>query len=314
MDDDLQHRPEEIPALLGPLDDPDGRPRLRHCGRGGARLRSVALVAVGEGRLAMAGVPNARDVSAFRAFRTDLRDAFAHVTDPFVSLDVILSWATSSVARCQCAWTPRSGRSGYTVLGLVKHALNMATGYSVLPLRLVIWLGFLLPARSAACSSRARALLAGADPGRRFHDHVAMLSAFSGALMLSLGIIGEYLGRLHFRSMQRPTYLVRVDSHHDAPPAGIPRQPRLSPSPNPVRPPASAIAGHWLHAVRTRRQDAADPLHAPQLAGNEGRDVQQVLARRCGTETALSPGAPPIGWSSGRGHQWPPDPLVHSRP
>jgi undecaprenyl-phosphate 4-deoxy-4-formamido-L-arabinose transferase len=34
--------------------------------------------------------------------------------------------------------------------------------------------------------------------------------------MLSIGILGEYIGRLHFRSMQKPTFLVKEDSHPDA--------------------------------------------------------------------------------------------------
>jgi undecaprenyl-phosphate 4-deoxy-4-formamido-L-arabinose transferase len=39
-----------------------------------------------------------------------------------------------------------------------------------------------------------------------------MVALFSGAQMLSLGVIGEYLGRLHTRSMGKPTYAVRRDS------------------------------------------------------------------------------------------------------
>ena len=61
----------------------------------GAVVRSRAVKA----GLAMTGVPNAQQVSAFRAFRTELRDGFAHVVDPFFSLDVVLSWTTTSVVR-----------------------------------------------------------------------------------------------------------------------------------------------------------------------------------------------------------------------
>ncbi len=49
-----------------------------------------------------------------------------------------------------------------------------------------------------------------------------MLAILSGAMMLSIGILGEYIGRLHFRSMQRPTFLVRVDGGDDGPRAGLP--------------------------------------------------------------------------------------------
>jgi undecaprenyl-phosphate 4-deoxy-4-formamido-L-arabinose transferase len=36
-----------------------------------------------------------------------------------------------------------------------------------------------------------------------------MIAIFSGAQLFALGIMGEYLGRMHARSMQQPTYTVR---------------------------------------------------------------------------------------------------------
>jgi undecaprenyl-phosphate 4-deoxy-4-formamido-L-arabinose transferase len=36
-----------------------------------------------------------------------------------------------------------------------------------------------------------------------------MIAIFSGAQLFALGIVGEYLARMHFRTMDRPTYLVR---------------------------------------------------------------------------------------------------------
>ena len=37
----------------------------------------------------------------------------------------------------------------------------------------------------------------------------SIIAIFSGAQLFALGVIGEYLARMHFRSMDRPTYLVR---------------------------------------------------------------------------------------------------------
>jgi hypothetical protein len=51
-----------------------------------------------------------------------------------------------------------------------------------------------------------------------FTTIAAMVAVFSGAQMLSLGIIGEYVGRLHTRSTGKPTFLVKTDSENtDAP-------------------------------------------------------------------------------------------------
>jgi len=217
MDDDLQHRPEEIAALVAPLADPlvdmvyGVATEEEH-----AFFRSLASRVV-KGALAMADVPNARSVSAFRAFRTNLREGFEHVADPFVSLDVVLSWTTTAVRRVDVRMDQRTvGTSSYTLRALVRHAFNMVTGYGTVPLKIVTWLGL-------ACSLFGFGLLVfvlvsfirGEVQVAGFTTLASMIALFSGAMMLSIGILGEYLGRLHFRSMQRPTFLVRVDSHDE---------------------------------------------------------------------------------------------------
>jgi undecaprenyl-phosphate 4-deoxy-4-formamido-L-arabinose transferase len=210
MDDDLQHLPSEVPRLLRELDSPDvdlvyGVADVEEHGV----LRSFGSRSV-KTALAAAGVPNARDVSAFRAFRTRLRDAFATVQDPSANVDVLLAWATTSVASVRVRMERRQhGRSNYSPARLVRHSFDMITGYSDAPLRLVTYLGF-------TCALLGLVLLAvviyGFVTGRTtvagFTTVASMVALFSGAQMLSIGILGEYVGRLHFRGMGRPTYLI----------------------------------------------------------------------------------------------------------
>ncbi|HMR48920.1 MAG TPA: glycosyltransferase family 2 protein [Arachnia sp.] len=224
IDDDLQHRPEELPKLLAPLSDPlvdlvYGVPQEEEHGF----FRSLASRTVKAG-LAAAEVPSANDVSAFRAFRTDLRDGFAHVADQLGNLDVLLSWTTSAIAKADVEMAQReSGTSNYTFAKLVRHAMNMITGYGTVPLKMVTWLGlgvsllgFIMLAVVLVRYLMGNIEVAG------FATLASMTALFSGVMMLSLGILGEYLGRLHFRSMQRPTFLVRVDGKDSGPSAGLP--------------------------------------------------------------------------------------------
>ena len=223
MDDDLQHRPEELPRLLEPLTDP-----LVDLVYGVAIkeehgvMRSFASRAV-KSALAWAGVDNARDVSALRAFRADLREGFSHVADAFASVDVVLSWTTTGVRRVHVAMDERPvGRSAYSLPRLFRHAITMVTGYSTVPLRFVTWLGI-------ACGLVGIGLLiyvlygffTGSTTVAGFTTLASMVALFSGAQMISIGILGEYIGRMHFRGMQRPTYLVRVDGGDDGPRAGL---------------------------------------------------------------------------------------------
>jgi undecaprenyl-phosphate 4-deoxy-4-formamido-L-arabinose transferase len=157
------------------------------------------------------GAEIAREVSAFRAFRTGLREAFRDYRSPWVSIDVLLTWGTARFAAVPVRHDPRRvGSSNYTLRKLVNHALNMATGFSVAPLRLASLVGFAftLFGTGVLAYVLGRYLLEGASvPG--FPFIASVVAIFSGAQLFALGIIGEYLARMHFRMMGRPTFTVR---------------------------------------------------------------------------------------------------------
>ena len=127
MDDDLQHPPDQVGALLAPLSDPlvdlvYGVPDVEEHGK----LRSLAFRAVKLG-LSLTGVPNAQMSGALRAFRTELRDAFGTSVDPFVSMDVVLSWTTTGVVGVPVRMDKREqGVSGNTLRALVRRCGTVA--------------------------------------------------------------------------------------------------------------------------------------------------------------------------------------------
>jgi glycosyltransferase involved in cell wall biosynthesis len=211
MDDDLQNPPEEIGKLLAPLaqgfDVVYGPPLQERHGilrDAASRITKLAL------QSAM-GAETARNVSAFRAFRTQLRGAFEQYHGPYLSLDVLLTWSTTRFAAVRVRHDERKiGVSNYTVRKLIVHALNMMTGFSTLPLQLASILGFAFTLFGFGILARVliRYLLYGsAVPGFAFL--ACMIAIFSGVQLFTLGIMGEYLARIHFRMMERPTYAVR---------------------------------------------------------------------------------------------------------
>ena len=211
LDDDLQHPPDEIPKLLKEL-GPDtdvvyGTPAVEQHGLWRDMATQVTKFAL---QSAM-GAPIARKAGAFRVFRTQLRDAFANYDAPYVSVDVLLTWSTTRFAAIKVRHEPRTmGVSNYTFRKLVVHALNMLTGFSTWPLRLASLIGFFftLMGTVALFYVLIRFVIAGGSvPG--FPFLASMIAIFSGAQLFALGVIGEYLGRMHARSMQQPTYTVR---------------------------------------------------------------------------------------------------------
>lgn len=159
----------------------------------------------------------ARDVSAFRAFRSSVRDGFADYRGNFVAIDVLLTWGTSRFTSVAVRHDPRrDGHSNYTFRKLATHALNLLTGFSVLPLQLASLLGFgftLFGLVVLAWVLLSYFLRGGSVAG--FPFLASIIALFSGTQLFALGIMGEYLARVHSRSMDRPPYVVRSESRHD---------------------------------------------------------------------------------------------------
>jgi glycosyltransferase involved in cell wall biosynthesis len=210
LDDDLQHPPEEIPRLLSRLEEGFdvvyGAPKAEQNGLMRALASHITRLAL---RTAI-GSEVAKNVSAFRVFRTRLREAFAGYQSPFVSIDVLLTWATTRFGAITVAFQPRhSGSSNYTFAKLVRHALDMMTGFSTAPLQLASLIGFgcTLFGIGVFFYVFGRYCLEGSVPG--FPFLASIIAIFSGAQLFALGVIGEYLARMHFRTMNRPVYFVR---------------------------------------------------------------------------------------------------------
>jgi glycosyltransferase involved in cell wall biosynthesis len=211
MDDDLQHPPEEIPRLLDKLTEGyDVVYATRKEGKNSLWRDAAAQIT----KLALQsalGAETASKVSPFRAFRTKVRDAFANFQGSFVSIDVLLPWGANRFAAIPVRYDPRPvGKSQYTFRKLMTHALNMMTGFSILPLQLASLVGFaftFLGVLGLAFVVGRYFIQGVAVPGFTFLASIIII--FSGAQLFALGIIGEYLARVHFRMMERPAYVVR---------------------------------------------------------------------------------------------------------
>ena len=210
LDDDLQNPPTEIPKLLAKLSEgfdvvygsPDrerhGLPRDL-----ASRLTKIVL------QKSM-GVATASRVSAFRAFRTSIRDSFVAHSGPYCSIDVLLTWGTRNFGAVTVRHEARTiGRSHYTFGKLVTHAFNMITGFSTIPLEIASMAGFvfMLFGVGVLLYVLIRYFVNGGSvPG--FPFLASIISIFSGVQLFSLGVIGEYIARMHFRLMGIPGYTI----------------------------------------------------------------------------------------------------------
>ncbi len=212
MDDDLQHPPNQIRLLLEELekgfDVVYGPPQQEKHNF----WRDAASVITKLALQSFMGAHSARNISAFRAFRTELRQAFERYSGSFISIDVLLTWATTRFSAVKVQHDPRrEGKSNYTFWKLVTHAINMITGFSIMPLQVASMIGFgftifgLLVLVYVAINF---VINGGAVPG--FSFLASTITIFSGVQLFATGVIGEYLARIHFRMMDKPSYTIRT--------------------------------------------------------------------------------------------------------
>ena len=211
LDDDLQNPPEEIPRLVAALEERDldvvyGVPERMEQSFPRRLAGRITRKSLGSGL----GQEAALDFSSFRAFRTRIRDAFASDLGTNVSLDALLTWGASRFGSVSVRHDVRAmGASNYTYRRLLRFAIDTTTGYSTAPLQFASILGL-----ATACLGFLSLLWVVLYPlviGRSvegFPFLASTIAIFSGVQLLTLGIIGEYLSRMHFRVMRKPTYVI----------------------------------------------------------------------------------------------------------
>jgi undecaprenyl-phosphate 4-deoxy-4-formamido-L-arabinose transferase len=217
LDDDLQHPPGEIPKLLAKMeqgyDVVYGAPEEeKHSFWRNITSKLIKYIL----RKAMK-ISSAQTISAFRAFRTEVREAFSNYSGTYVSIDVLLSWGTTRFTSITVKHNERTiGKSRYTLKKLMNYAFTLITGFSILPLQVSSFLGFLsiIFGFIVLVYVVVRYILSGGVvPGFTFL--ASTLAIFSGVTLFAIGMIGEYLGRLFKRSLDYPPFTIRSEITSD---------------------------------------------------------------------------------------------------
>lgn len=210
MDDDLQNPPEEVPKLLAALGDPDldvvyglyRAKKHRPWRNGGSWMINVFYRRVFRSQIT---------VSSFRAIRLATVQNILTYDLNFTFVDGLLAWNTQRIQGVNVDHHPRpGGRSGYTLARLATLAFNLFTNFSLLPLQFVSAMGLALA--GAGFVVGLWYLIAFfrhqiAVPG--YASTITAILVLGGAQLVALGIIGEYLGRLHLNVNRKPQYAVR---------------------------------------------------------------------------------------------------------
>ncbi|MDG2385626.1 MAG: glycosyltransferase family 2 protein [Pirellulaceae bacterium] len=210
MDDDLQNPPSEIHKLIEAI--AEQRADLvygQYVSKKHVVFRNIGSAMVnGFYRLVF---PSKVTVTSFRIMRRELAKSILGYTLNYTFIDGLLAWNTDRIGGVDVEHHSRMvGRSGYSLKKLVVLALNLFTNFSLLPLQFVSALGFVFALGGLLGGAFYFVMyLVGQISVPGYASIIVALSIFAGIQLLALGMIGEYVGRLHLNVNQKPQFVQR---------------------------------------------------------------------------------------------------------
>lgn len=211
IDADLQDPPELIPELVAAWRAGwDMAYAQRRARAGETWLKRVTAQGFYRVMHQLGGVRMPRDTGDFRLMSRRVVDALLQLREQHRFMKGLFAWVGFPSIAVPYDRAPRhAGRSSFNYWKLWNFALEGITGFTVMPLKVATYLGMLtaLAALVYGAIMVVRTLLYGnAVPG---YPSLLVIVLFLGGLQLmTLGVIGEYLGRVFNETKQRPLYLV----------------------------------------------------------------------------------------------------------
>lgn len=213
LDDDLEHRPQFIADLL------------RKAREGYSLVYGVYPERSHQGwrnftsgiarRLFSIAIPSLNyEYTSFRLIKRSVASKLVDFDSPFPFVDGYLSWITNNYATVPVIHSQRAhGTSNYNFKKLLAHTINIFVTFSDLPLRMASWIGLGASVAGMAWLSAiiVRRVLGGITISG-YSSVMAGIILFGGIQLLILGIFGEYLGRMNFKSSRKPLFLVSDDT------------------------------------------------------------------------------------------------------
>jgi dolichol-phosphate mannosyltransferase len=210
LDADLQDPPELLPEMMARMDEGFdvvyGR-RVRRRGETWFKRASAHLFYRIIGRLAEVDIPS--DVGDFRLVSRRVLDLFLAMPERARFVRGMFAWLGHPQTSVEFERAPRhAGETKYPLRRMLRFAGDALTGFSTAPLRLATLMAYLsfLVAGGLAVYGVVIALQGIAIPG--WASLIFAIAFFSGMQLLTLGIMGAYLGRLYTEAKHRPLFVV----------------------------------------------------------------------------------------------------------
>jgi undecaprenyl-phosphate 4-deoxy-4-formamido-L-arabinose transferase len=220
LDSDLQYPPEEIPAMLAALSPEHPVVSGYRADRRDPLARRLVTGALTRWLNRRTGVRLRDFGSMFRVYDRATVELMLTFTERHRYLPAVVAWLGIPIKEVPVAHAPRADRgSHYRLAALVEMTLDLVTGYSVFPLRVLTALGLLasLAGFVGTVAFAAYRVLAGAG-GAGTVSAFALIFALMAMQLLIVALVGEYVGRIYSEAKGRPYYVIATVAHVDGRP------------------------------------------------------------------------------------------------
>lgn len=212
IDADLQDPPELIPQMLSAWKDGVDVVCMRRRSRAGETwLKRCSAHHFYRLLNAISDVDIPPDTGDFRLLSRKAVHALQQLNERNRYMKGLFAWIGLPTAIIEYDRMPRAaGATKWDYLGLLNLAFQGITSFSTAPLRFAMGSGLLTALFGVLFTLWIviKALVLG-DPVQGYPSLISMITILGGVQLLSIGLLGEYLGKTYYEAKQRPVYLVR---------------------------------------------------------------------------------------------------------
>ena len=217
MDEDLQHHPAEVPAMIRIMEENDfdlvyGKYREKK--HSGFRNWTSTLL----NKMLLKGIPDLNPhYTSFRLIKSPIARKTIDMRNSYTFLDGYLTWLTTNTGSIEIEHREsEAGRSSYSIKKLIEHSINIFVTFSNLPIRLLTYFSiafFLLSTIYSIVIVIRKFLDVNYLAG--FPTLIVLIGFGFSFTLLGLGIIGEYIQRINLKTTRAPNYSVRKVIHKE---------------------------------------------------------------------------------------------------
>ena len=150
------------------------------------------------------------EYTSFRIIKSSIAKELQQFDSPYPFIDGYLSWITNNYSTVKVSHSEReSGVSNYTFSKLLRHTINISISFSEIPLKLSSWIGVFTSMLGLVWLLVILIQrIIGTVTVSGYASTMAAILFIGGIQLIVLGVIGEYIYRINFKTSKKPLYLI----------------------------------------------------------------------------------------------------------